>query len=338
MKKLLVLISMIVAIFAVSCGGSSDGQSTTSATGGKKYTIATVGKIDGISWFARMREGVDEFKKETGHDTFMISPAQADAAQQVQIIENLIAQGVDAIAVVPFSPEALEPVLKKARDNGIIVVVHEASQQQNVDVIIEAFSNFDFGQKMAEYLVLDMGETGQVANFVGSLTSKSHNEQQDGVEAYLANYPGIELVSRRNEDYDDSTKAYEKAKELLTTYPNLTGIVGSASTTVPGAALAIDERGLQDVISIVGVATPVDARQYLDNGAADVIALWDPAIAAKAMNAIAVKLLEGEEINDGDSIGYLGYESLKQDPNNPKLFYGEAGLFLEKEEALNYDF
>ena len=332
MKNLLIFLTCILII------GCGQGDTKKSAGGEKKYTIATVGKIDGISWFARMRQGVEEFKEETGHDAFMISPAQADAAQQVQILENLIAQGVDAITVVPFSPEAIEPVLKKARDNGIVVVVHEASQQKNVDVIIEAFSNYDFGQKMGEYLVKTMGETGEVANFVGSLTSKSHNEQQDGVEAYLAKYPGIKIVSRRNEDYDDQTKAYEKTKELLTAYPNLTGIVGSASTTVPGAALAIDERQLQDKVSVVGVATPVDARRYLDNGAADVIALWDPAIAAKAMNQIAVMLLEGREVTNGSSLGLEGYESLRQDEKNPKVFFGNAGLFLKKEEALKYDF
>jgi simple sugar transport system substrate-binding protein len=79
----------------------------------KKYTIATVVKVDGIAWFDRMRVGVEQFKKDQGHDTFMVGPSQADAAAQVQIIENLIAQKVDAICVVPFSVEAVEPVLKK---------------------------------------------------------------------------------------------------------------------------------------------------------------------------------------------------------------------------------
>lgn len=332
MKKLL-----SVMVFILGVAGCAQGEKKV-ASDGKKYTIATVGKIDGISWFARMRAGVEEFKKETGHDAFMISPAQADAAQQVQIIENLIAQGVDAITVVPFSPEAIEPVLKKAREQGIVVVVHEASKQQNADVIIEAFSNYEFGKQMAKSLVEKMGDKGEIANFVGSLTSKSHNEQQDGVEDFIKDYPGIKLVSRRNEDYDDQTKAYERTKELLATYPNLTGIIGSASTTVPGASLAVDERKLQDKVSVVGVATPVDARKYLDTGAADVIALWDPALAAKAMNVIAVRLLEKQSISNGDSLGIPGYEKLRQDTTDPKLFFGDAGLFLKKDDALKYDF
>ena len=334
-KRVLGILSLLVliSISSFSCGENSSKDSSQ-----RKYTIASVGKIEGISWFIRMREGVEKFKNDTGHDAFMLSPAQADAAQQVQIVENLIAQGVDAICIVPFSPEAVEPVLKKARDNGIKVIVHEASQQQNADIIIEAFSNYDFGQKMAQYLVNIMGDKGEVANFVGSLTSKSHNEQQDGVEAFLKNYPNIKLVSRRNEDYDDSTKAYEKTKELLTTFPNLTGIIGSASTTVPGASLAIDERRLQDKVTIVGVATPLDAKQYLDSGAADIIALWDPAVSAYAMNLIAVKLLNGETIEDGADLGLEGYNKLRKDANDPKLFFGEAGLFLNKDNASGYDF
>ena len=83
--------------------------------------------------FDRMREGVTKFGKDTGHDTLELGPAKADAAEQVKIIENLIAQRVDAICVVPFSPEALEPVLKKARDAGIVVISTEAKNQQNVD-------------------------------------------------------------------------------------------------------------------------------------------------------------------------------------------------------------
>lgn len=100
---------------------------------GKTYTIATVVKVDGIAWFDRMREGVDQFKDDTGNDTYMVGPSQADAAAQVQMIENLIAQGVDAICVVPFSVEAVEPVLQKARDKGIVVITHEASNIKNAD-------------------------------------------------------------------------------------------------------------------------------------------------------------------------------------------------------------
>ena len=88
----------------------------TADAAGKTFSIATVVKVDGIAWFDRMRDGVKQFGDDTGHDVWQVGPSQADAAAQVQLIENLIAQGVDAICVVPFSVEAVEPVLQKARE------------------------------------------------------------------------------------------------------------------------------------------------------------------------------------------------------------------------------
>ena len=76
-----------------------------------KPKIATVVKIAGIQWFNRMEEGVKKFAADTGADAFLVGPAQADPQQQVALIEDMIAQGVNALAVVPMSPEALEPVL-----------------------------------------------------------------------------------------------------------------------------------------------------------------------------------------------------------------------------------
>jgi simple sugar transport system substrate-binding protein len=93
----------------------------------KTYTIPTVVKISGIQWFNRMEEGIERFAEETGHNAYQVGPAQADAQLQVQLIEDMIAQGADAITVVPFAPEAVEPVLKRAMEQDIVVITHEAA-------------------------------------------------------------------------------------------------------------------------------------------------------------------------------------------------------------------
>src|SRR5690554_2353835 len=77
-----------------------------------KYTIATVPKQVGIDWFNYMEDGMKQFGRDYGQDVFMMGPTVSDAALQIQIIEDLVAQNVDAICVVPNSTEALEPVLK----------------------------------------------------------------------------------------------------------------------------------------------------------------------------------------------------------------------------------
>jgi len=329
MKKLVILVLVLLSLLAVACVRDTD----------KTYTIATVVKVDGIAWFDRMRVGVEAYGEETGYDTFLQGPSKADAAEQVRIIEELIAQGVDAICVVPFSVEAVEPVLERARNEGIVVVSHEASTQVNADAIIEAFDNAAYGEFLMENLAQRMGGMGKYATFVGSLQSKSHNEWVDAGVAYQeANYPDMELVVSKIEEFDDLNIAKEKTLELLTAVPDLAGIQGSAMTTAPGAGQAVEERGLSDQVSVVGTSLVSVSGQYLESGATDMIAFWDPAMAGRAMNEIAVRILDGGSIENGTDLGVDGYRDLIQDAGKPNLYYGSAWVGVTKDNMGQYNF
>jgi simple sugar transport system substrate-binding protein len=308
----------------------------TPAAFAKQYTIVNVPKVAGIAWFDRMKQGVERFAADTGHNAYQVGPSRADAALQVQIVEDLIAQGVDAITIVPFSVEALEPVLKKAREAGIVVIAHEASNIQNVDWDLEAFENEAYGARLMDLLAEAMGYEGEFATFVGSLTSKSHNEWIDGaMKRQQEKYPNMKVVAERLECYDDQTVAYNKMKELVMTYPNLKGIQTCASTAPPGAGLVLEEMGLVDEIAIVGTSLVSAAGPYLESGAVNWIGFWDPAEAAYAMNVLAVHVLEGKEIHEGMDLGVPGYNNLKIDG---KVLYGEAWIFVNKDNMHEYDF
>ncbi|SMF22759.1 monosaccharide ABC transporter substrate-binding protein, CUT2 family [Azospirillum oryzae] len=308
----------------------------------KKYTIATVVKVDGIAWFDRMREGVKQFAADTGHDTWMVGPSQADAAAQVQLVENLIAQGVDAITIVPFSVEAVEPVLKKARDRGIVVIAHEASNIQNADYVLEAFDNFAYGAKLMEVLGKAMGGEGKYVCTVGSLTSKSQNEWIDGAIAYQKeHFPKMQLATNRLETYDDANTDYNKLKEVLTTYPDLKGIIGGPMPTSAGAGRLIAERGLKGKLSFSGTGLVSVAGQYLAQGDIQYIQFWDPAVAGYAMNMMAVMALDGkkDQIKAGLNLGLPGYTDLTTPKGaKPNLLYGQGWVGVTKENMDDYNF
>lgn len=298
--------------------------------------IATVVKIAGIQWFNRMEEGVNKFAEDTGMNAFQVGPAQADPQQQVALIEDMIAQGVDALAVVPMSPEALEPVLGRAMEAGIAVVTHEAAAQENTTYDLEAFVNEDFGANLMEQLATCMGGEGEYAVFVGSLTSQTHNQWVDGAIAHQeANYPDMTLVGDKNETFDDAEQAYTKAQEVLRAFPDIKGMQGSASTDVAGVGRAIEERGMEDDTCIFGTSLPSIAGQYLETGAVDGIGFWDPAVAGEAMNKIAVMLLNGEEVTDGMDLGLPGYESVSLEG---KVIFGQAWVNVNKENMSEYPF
>jgi simple sugar transport system substrate-binding protein len=208
----------------------------------KKYTLATVVKISGINWFNHMESGVKKFATDTGDTTEQLGPPTTDSAQQNQIVEDLIAKKVDAICVVPFQPPAMEPVLKKALDNHIVVITHEASDIQNADYDIEAFDNSAFGEHIMENLAKAMNYEGEYVVMVGSLTSKTHNQWADAAIALQRKkYPKMKLAVDKVETNDDQQVSYAKAKELLRSHPNLRGFQGSASTDAPGCGLAVEE-------------------------------------------------------------------------------------------------
>ncbi len=309
---------------------------------GKRFSIATVVKVDGIAWFDRMRDGVKQFGDDTGHDVWQVGPSQADAAAQVQLIENLIAQGVDAICVVPFSVEAVEPVLQKARDRGIVVIAHEASNLKNADYVLEAFDNKAYGAKLMEVLGKSMGGKGKYLATVGSLTSQSQNEWIDGAIAYQKeHFPGMSLATERLETYDDANTDYNRLSEALTTYPDVTGIVGGPMPTSAGAGRLIAERGLKDKVFFAGTGLPSVAGKYLQEGDIQYIQFWDPAVAAYAMNTLAVMALSEKkgEIKAGLNLGLKGYENLITPAGaSPNLLYGQGWVGVTKENMADYNF
>lgn len=342
MKKLLSLLvvvmllaSLVAACTAPIAAPAAEGPAAA-APAAEEATYVTVVKIAGINWFNRMEEGVKQFGEESGINASLVGPAQADAAQQIPIIEDLIAQQVDALCVIPMDPGQLEPVLKKAMDAGITVITHEASNQQNMDWDIEAFDNKAYGAGLMDNLARLMGEEGEYAVFVGSLGSKTHNEWVDGgIERQLEAYPNMTMVGDKNESFDDADIAYEKAKEILKAYPNIKGFQGSASTDVAGIGRAVEEAGLQDKIVVVGTSLPSIAGDLFDTGAIDVIGFWDPAVAGLACNKLAQMQIAGETIGEGTDLGIPGYENLKAVGN---VLYADAPVYVDKDTAKDYPF
>ncbi|MBS9476406.1 autoinducer 2 ABC transporter substrate-binding protein [Ancylobacter radicis] len=314
----------------------------TAAATGKKFSIATVVKVDGIAWFDRMGDGVKQFGADTGMDVWQVGPSQADAAAQVQLIENLIAQGVDAICIVPFSVEAVEPVLKKARDRGIVVIAHEASNLKNADYILEAFDNKAYGAQLMEVLGKYTGGKGKYLATVGSLTSQSQNEWIDGaIEYQKKHFPEMSLATQRLETYDDANTDYNRLSEALTTYPDVNGIIGGPMPTSAGAGRLIAERGLKGKVFFSGTGLPSVAGKYLQDGDIQYIQFWDPAVAGYAMNELAVMALSGkkDEIKAGLNLGLKGYEKLTTPAGAaPNLLYGQGWVGVTKDNMDQYKF
>ncbi len=330
------------AALLAGCGtteGSTSGEGGATGGEGQKADSAmvTVPKLTGISWFNRMEEGTKMYAKDSGNNAYYQGSSEADAAAQVKVLEDLIASRVAAISVTPFQPDAVEQTLKKARDAGIVVITHEAPGIENADYDLEAFQNADYGINLMDLLAKEMGEEGEYALMVGSLSSATHMEWVTAAKKHQEEkYPKMKQVGDIVETSDDSQKAYEKMQELLSAHPNLKGVQGSASTDVVGVGQAVEEAGLQDKIAVVGTSTPKDTKALLETGAIDVIQFWDPGMAAYAQNVIAKMLIDGKKIEEGMDLGVEGYGNITIDG---KVIYGDkAWINVTKDNSDDYDF
>lgn len=325
---------------AESPAESPSGDAGDSAKTGN-WKIAVVPKDSTSAWFVRMEEGVKKYAQETGNNSYQKGPSGADASLQVQVVQDLIAQDVDAICVVPIEPDSLEPVLEEARNKGIVVITHEAPDIQACDYDIEAFNNADYGAFMMDNLAKAMGEEGVYTTSVGFVTTASHNAWADSAVARQEEaYPNMKILADepRIETEDDTERAYEKAKEMLKKYPDLKGFIGCCAYDPPGIARAVQELGLKGKVFICGSGMPSQCSEFMKDGTLDSVVLWDPADAGYAMCALATKVLDGEEIKNGLDLGLKGYDNVNFAEGSEKTLVGSAMITIDASNVDEFNF
>jgi len=291
---------------AVLAGALAVGMAFAAAAQDKPR-MGVVVKIGGIPWFNAMEAGIKEQGEALGVDAFMIGPTSADPALQVRAIEDLIAQGVQVIGVVPNDEKALEPVLEKAMAAGIKVVAHEGPGIVNKDWDFEMASAQSFGETHAELLAQKMGGKGEYAVYVGSLTVPLHNAWADAAIAYLAEkYPDMKPVGDRYgvaESVDDSRKT---ALDVMAANPNLGGFLAFGSQGPIGAGRAIEEQRKIGSVHVIGPFSPGQGRDLVKSGAISGGFMWNPMEAGKVFVTMGKMLVDGAEITDGTEIPGLG--------------------------------
>ena len=215
----------------------------------------------------------------------MIGPTQADAAQQVRAVEDLIARKVDVIAVVPNDAVALEPVFKRAQEAGIKVLTHESPDQKFNDWNVELTSAQGFGETHMEALAKAMGGEGKYIVYVGSLTVPLHNKWADAAialqkEKYPEDEAGRRPLRRRREHGRQlQDRARPDARQ-----PDLKGILAFGSQGPIGAARA--RRGARQgagASRVVGPFSPGQGAKYIKSGAIREGFIWNPMLAGEVI-------------------------------------------------------
>ncbi|MFS2324835.1 rhamnose ABC transporter substrate-binding protein [Brucella sp. H1_1004] len=258
--------------------------------------IALVAKSLGNGFFEAANKGAQEAAKELGGvEVIYTGPTTTTAEGQIEVINSLIAQGVDAIAISANDPDAVVPALKKAAQRGIKVISWDSGVAPEGRIVHLNPSSNDLIGKMCLTLAahhLPDGK-GDFAILSATTTSTNQNIWIDEMKKQLQDFPGLNLVTTVYGD-DLADKSYREAQGLLTSNPDVKVIVAPTTVGVLAASQAVKDAGKIGDVYVTGFGLPSEMAGAIKSGATKEFAIWNPIDLGYSATQIAYHLVKGD--------------------------------------------
>lgn len=258
------------------------------------------------------------------HQDSMIEIVSADDNNEKQIsdIQSFIDQGFDIIVVAPNESEAITPIVKKAYDSGIPVIIFDRRIVGDSYTSYIDLDNVGIGRSAAEYAHSLLGDKeSQVIEITGLSGSSPAQERHQGFVEGLAKFPNNKLVASISGDWDRE-KAYSKMDSLITIYPDVEAVYAHSDNMAIGISNLLKERG-RDNIYILGTdASPAQGIPAVLDGTIDATFIY-PTEGQRIIKT-AFSILEDTT-----------YNKVVHIPSLASVDKGNAEILLRQYELLN---
>jgi ribose transport system substrate-binding protein len=264
MIRKLYFLSVLVLLF--SCSDSD------------QIEIALIPKGTDIQYWKGLHAGGEKAAQELGLKLFWQGPQkESDREQQINIVQNFIARGIDAIALCPLDEVALTRPVSAARKRGIpVIIVDSGLQGDDYDAFI-ATDNFGAGELAAKHLFDMLGGKGEVILVRFSEGSNSTGLREDGFLDWMQkNAPDIKILS--SDQYTGATMelALKTGQNLLNKFPQVDGLFCPNEMTTFGLTRAIKTVGKAGQVKLVGFDYTEPIAEALREGIISGVVVQDP--------------------------------------------------------------
>lgn len=345
MSFVLAITTLCVA-FLTSCGNSGSNSSapgsaapsgsaasTPAASGsGKKITIGYdiyyVGNTWSVQLYKEFQSAVKRYQDQIANVIYVESEGKVD--KQIANIEDLITRKVDVIITTPNSSTALVPVLKKAQQAGIKVVLLGATIQGSGYDSLVTVKDYDFGKTGAEWLAKKLNGEGKIVMLNGIAGISASEDRTKGAMDVLKQYPNIKVVASSNADWD-----YAKAKvamgDILTAQPQIDGVWSQGGAMTLGAIEAFQAAG-RKLVPMTGEDNNGFLKKWneLKSQGFSSVACSKPTWLSEEALKAAIKLGNGQSVTKDDyvSVPVITDSTLSQyvKPNMSDSFYANTKM------------
>ena len=264
------------ALLGASCGGA------------RRKRIAVIPKGTSHVFWLSVRKGAEQAGKEFDVEILWNGPAQeTEYARQIQILDSMVSQRVDAIAIAAAERKALVASVDRAVASGIPVTVFDSGLDSENYLSYVATDNVEGGRLAARAMAEFIGPKGKVGIVMHAPGSASTMDREKGfTEVIGREFPGIRIVAQQF-GMSDRAKSRAAAENILTAHPDLNGLFASSEPSSVGAALALKGRELQDKVTLIAFDSSESMVEDLRGGAIDAMVVQDP----QRMGFEAVKTL-----------------------------------------------
>jgi ribose transport system substrate-binding protein len=271
----------------------------------KKMTVALVVKTVNHPYFIDMQQGAEEAAKRLGIRLVVQgAEREVDVEKQMQIVENLIQNRVDALCLAPSGSRELVPAVVKANRAGIPVIV--------IDTRIDAAAlrdaggkaltfigsdNFEGGKVAGSYILERLNGRGNVAILEGIPGHETGDARRKGFHEVLDQAPGIKIVASQTANWERD-QGFNVFQNILQSHPDVQALFACSDLMALGAVEAIAAAGKTGQIIVVGFDAVKDARDAIRQGTMAASVAQHPDEMGRLAIENAYRVLKGEAVQE----------------------------------------
>ena len=263
-------------------------------------------RLIGASYMTMNNEFYEILNEQISHrveaegDRLILRNPALSVSRQVEQIGKMLDEGISVLILTPVDSDGLTDILKKARQQGvkIIVVDSNVSDEQLVDCTIVS-DNYRAGCLLGDYLVQNKENSKVVI-----LTHEAATSGRERVQGFLdtiGGHEGIEVVEKVPCE-GQLEIAMPQMEKLIEQGKEFDSVFCLNDPSSLGAAAALETKGLLDKVDIYGIDASPDAKQLIYEGKMRAsVAQFPSRIGEEAANAI-YDLLDGKEVKSYISV------------------------------------
>lgn len=249
MKSFISAVSALCLTLAISGCGKSESAGGGGGTSGKKFKLAFVSNNASPFWTianAGTAAAVKELNGTVEVD-FRI-PSDGQAGTQRQMLDDLLARGVDGIAVSPIDPANQTDFLDKVASQTLLIT-HDSDAPKSKRVCYIGTDNTAAGVEAGKLIKEALPNGGKIMLFVGTLDAANAQERYMGIKKELAGSK-VEILDVRT-DETDRARAQKNVEDTLVKYPDISCLVGLWSYNGPAILNGVKSSGKVGAVKIV---------------------------------------------------------------------------------------